>query len=223
MHLKPSHLGLDGWFTFFLSALLLLLTAGTGLIYLGYRVYTTAKNTPCSPTQQPSLILLTGAALRNNQIQANYRCRLERCLKVINREQPQSVILLGGYTRGNTLSEAQAGKAFLQQHGVATKTILTEEHSQHTLENFQFARDMPILKNQPALLLISSRTHLHRCSVFARSLGLAVTLCAAEVALKVTRPLFFNLLLESLYLHWFYTGRAWSQLTCNRHSLKRIS
>ena len=222
MRLNLATVGLDGYWTLFLSTLILLGTAGLGFFVLCRKVYSIAKSAPCTPQKRRTIVLVPGAALQANQVQAVFRSRLDRCIAVVNAGYAISPLILGGCTIGNRVSEAEAGKAYLVSQGIPGNAILTENRSTHTLENFQYGRELVSDRSEHSLL-VSSRTHLWRCNVFAKSMGLNVDLCAAEQEFALNSKVLMRLLIEGLYLHWFYTGLYWSRLTSNRHSLKRIS
>ena len=223
MQLKPSVIGLDGFCTLLLSTLVLIFTAGIWLVYLCIRVYVVARQTPLQPSVSYSTILLPGSALIKDKVQPVFRSRLDRCISLLSTNHAQKILLLGGLGSGNTVTEAAAGAQYLKLNGVSSHEIEIEDKSLHTLENFQYANQLIPSEHRNSLVLVSSRSHLHRCQVFANDIGLTFDLCAAEEEIQITRGFVIRLLIEGLYLHWFYTGRAWSRLTGNQSSLKRIS
>lgn len=132
------------------------------------------------------------------------------------------ILILGGITAGNRISEAEKGKLYLTNHGVQADDILTEDRSLNTLENLKHAR--PIINDYiETPVVITNRFHLARCSALAQGMRVKLGLCAAEEELFLSFITMIRILLESYYLHWYEIGKRWSYWTSNKKSLARIS
>lgn len=171
--------------------------------------------------------LILGKQLHFELPDQEYVQRLERGKKLFESGKVLKLVLLGGITGKNKISEAQAGKHYLVDNGVPEESVLVEDKSRHTLENLQFAREMlshrPGQMSEQIIVLITSRYHLKRSAVFARGIGLELMLCAAEKDWQMNLNNVWHLLIEAYYLHWYFVGKYWSLLTKNKNWLQRIT
>ncbi len=214
-------MGADGWFTFFLSNILIVLGLGVGLAWKTFRVIRVAKQSPANIAEKLELILIPCVRLEGGEPNRDFVQRLEKAM-TLHRTHNAPLLLLGGQT-GAAISEAAAGAAYLSHRGVAAKQLLLEERSRNTLENLHNARQLIHSHGFNKLAIVSNRYHLARCQTLAEGLSLHPQPCAAENQCHTHPRLWPRLLLEAYYLHWYTTGKLWSRLTRNAHSLSRIS
>lgn len=181
------------------------------------RVFFHAWTAPIQDTAD--IYLLFGKKLTFERPDADYTARLERLLELA----PQQTIILGGKTGKAVYSEAQAGFDYLCSRGYPGEFLHLEQDSLNTLENLKNARQLLEGRNAEYALFISSRYHLARCGMLARSLGIPYRLCAAESRFKPTPSNLLRVLAEAFYLHWFLSGKYWAKITANRKMLEKIS
>jgi uncharacterized SAM-binding protein YcdF (DUF218 family) len=217
-----EQIGRDGWFTLSLSTLLILIAGGLSLLWLGRRVLHHARNAAPKCDTSIALILVPGMRLTAGEPNPDFRLRLQRA-QLLHQQHGYQLLLLGGTTAGESLSEAASGQQFLIAHGVPASSIGLEDRSRNTLENLHNAREQLHDANIKFYALISNRYHLARCQALAAGLGMSPALCAAEEHFRASPSTWPRMLLEAYYLHWYYTGKLWSRITGNRHSLARIS
>ncbi len=205
---KDSAFGWDGLNTFVFSNSLILLSLGLGFFYLLTKVLWLAlrAETQVAYVNQQYPVLIAGLRLHNNQISLEFKQRLERAKQLPGRPV---IILLGGVTANNTVSEARAGELYLLQQGVEAERIIKEQQSRHTLENMQYAYALLRPDHPEAIAVISSRYHLYRLSILARSAGIKAIPVAAESRLRVNGIIVMRMLKEAYYLHWFFSGKLW--------------
>lgn len=266
---KDSAFGWDGLSTFIFSNVLMLVTVGLMFFWLLFRVMQIAltsstrsaqpafenntaidhraENSSGSENQAGKMVLVAGLGLQENQLTDEFRCRLDRAIALLKENQKQGnqvrIIILGGLTGDNQITEARAGADYLLAQGVAANRIILEDQSRHTLENMQHARrllldmgelDMDIRRSgvngQPAkakmpdnLMIISSRYHLYRVVTLAGGLGMILQAIAAESSRRVSWLILFRMIKEAYYLHWYWSGKLWVLLTANHKSQARIS
>ncbi len=208
----------DGLQTLILTSLLLIASAGLLLLPSLVRVYRIAKKSfDSAPGSYDCLVF--GKQSHKGQIDDEYKQRLAKAAELY-RQQPRTLILLGGHTTSGELSEAEMGLRELRRLGLSSNApIRLEEQSRHTLENLRNARKL----HQRHSILISNRYHLARCSLIADNLGLNHRLCAAESALSSDLGTYLKLIIESFFILWFLVGKRWAQLTNNHRMLDRIS
>lgn len=221
---RQRSIGADGgWVTFSLSNLVLLLTAGCSGLWLWYRVWRVARDTPSKAVavESPWMVVL-GSRLRQDQVTAGYARRLQRAATLYKAEPQRQILLAGGHT-GGSASEAERGREYLLRLGLPSVHLFVEDQSLNTLDNLQRARQLfPELQKKP-FILISSRHHLARSQLLAQGLGLQPILCAAETAAVLQPILLWRCALEAYYLHWYAVGKTWSRWTRNTRNLARIS
>lgn len=213
----------DGVVTLLLSTVLICLTLGVSWLWMSRRTYLTAKKAPSTGDAQIPLIVF-GKQLVQNQIDTDYQLRLERTLDAVRHTPNVSIILLGGTTDDNLLSESEVGQRYLitQQPELETHLIL-EKSSRNTLENLQQAKQY-LLAQQYSLhvRLLSNRYHLYRCKLIATGLGLKADLIAAETEFVLSWPQSYKIIIEGFLNHWYHTGAFISRLFNNQRMLSKI-
>jgi len=210
----------DGLFTLLLSNVVLTVTLCIPLFFCFRRVLLVAQEAT-SDSASGELLVILGLCLKDNCATDGFIARLDRGVQLYQKAGNKKVLLLGGITKGNTVSEAECGRTYLLSQGVLEEDIYIEGQSRNTLENLHFAR--PVIKSWRSIVFISNRYHLARCSLLAQGLGLEHQLCAAECKFHMSPEMLFRLVTEAYYCHWYMTGKYWSILTKNRKSLDRIS
>lgn len=183
-------------------------TLGIGILYFGANVYKLARESDHKSDEDIDVLLVPGAALVDDGIQPVYQTRLDRAASLVRNGYAKKILLSGGCTPGNTVSEANRGATYLRNSGVRDDQIMLEEQSQHTMQNMVLASRMLGSDQESLIAICSSRTHLYRCQVFARFCGIRASLCAAETDLISGVGLWKRLLIEAAYVHWFYTRKV---------------
>lgn len=213
-------MGADGAFTLFLSAGLILLTAGLSWLCMTLWVLWCAL-TASNRIAPADWILVLGRQLLGSAVTLDFAARLDRAAAVAAAQPQARVLVLGGRTSEGPFSEAAQGRNYLLQRGLAAERIHMEDGSRHTLENLQQARGL--LGDEPGrIMLITSRYHLARSQILAAAQGLPVHPCAAESGFDWNLRSLTRLLQEGFYLHWYWVGRLWVGLSRNDKSLARL-
>ena len=215
-------IGMDGLSMLALSNLMIVSTGCISLLWLLRHVSTVARITATDVKVQ-DIILVLGSRLIAGSPTQTYRERLQRAAALFRRNPQSRILILGGQTDDSGISEAQAGRTFLRGLGVSEASILVEDSSRHTLENLRNARVLLEKLDCSKAVLVTSRHHLTRASIFASGLGIEHISCAAEDTWSTGFRTFLHLLREAYYLHWYHTGRIWSTLTKNKKMLNRIT
>lgn len=213
----------DGMLTLLLSTVLICLTLGLSWLWMSRRAYVTAKKAS-STSYSPIPLIVFGKQLIQNQIDTDYQLRLDRTLDVVKRTPSVPIILLGGRTEDNLISESEAGQGYLltQQPELETHLIL-EKASRNTLENLQQAKQYLIAQQHCLnVRLVSSRYHLYRCKLIAAGLGIKAELIAAETEFVLSWQQSYKIIIEGFLNHWYYTGAFISGLLNNQRMLSKI-
>ncbi|WP_139350764.1 YdcF family protein [Rhodanobacter sp. C01] len=199
-----------------------------GLVWLGYLIHVcrVAAGSPLTPPQR-MIALVFGRRLENDVPEHDYQRRLQRVLTLSRQGQTNHILLLGGCSSGQC-SEAAAGHAWLQQHGLSADVrVELEQDSVDSLENLRQARRLLQAHTDgaglPPVALITSRYHLARCLLLARRLGFDALPIAAEPVMPWYGRYLRLLLLESGFLMWTDLGLRWAQLIGLHRMRDRIS
>jgi len=221
-YLTSRSIGWDGLLTFIFSNCLMIMTAGIFLLWNYFKVFSMAKSpTTDLDTLSFDYILVLGVKLNNNNINTDFSLRLNRALSLFQYyKQRHQIIILGGITHNNSISEAQAGCHYLLNQKVSSKQILLEDRSQHTLENLSKARK---LIDSASSVVVSNRYHLYRTLCLAKGLNLDIHPIGAEPRLELSIQTFFHCLREAYFVHWYWSGKLWVFLTGNQASRARIT
>ena len=206
----------------------LALVLSAGLVWLAYLIHVCriAARSPLVPPRR-MIALVFGRRLEGDAPEHDYQQRLSRTLLLTQQAQVDHVLLLGGCSGGQR-SEASAGHAWLQRHGLPGHVrVQLEQDSVDSLENLRHARRLLLAQANdaglPPVALVTSRYHLARCLLLARRLGFTGLPVAAEPALPRHRRYLGLLLLEASYLMWIDLGLRWAQLIGHRRMRARIS
>lgn len=199
-------LGREGFFSFLLSNITIVLTVGLLWLYRLYEVISIAAKTS-SQCQARGWIMILG-----RHVMEEYQVRLDRVVQLARQNLASHILVLGGKPGGAELSEAQLGRDYLINKGISPDRIVLEEESRHTLENMLHAREL-LQEQDQAVVLVTSRYHLARAQGLAISLGITHQLCAAEEHMTMTPNAMLHMVREAYYLNWLWTARMWARIT----------
>jgi uncharacterized SAM-binding protein YcdF (DUF218 family) len=211
----------DGLITFIVTLLLLTFTLGIPLLITLRTVYRTAGS--ASNTTTAKQLLVFGKRLQHEQIDSDYRLRLQKAAELMREDPYRRLLLLGGSAGVDQLSESAAGEQFLRSQGIDRQSISWEDQSQNTLENLRHARNLLRGHSDETVALISNRYHLARIETMAASLGIHHQLCAAESQFHCDWQRLPRLFMEAWYILWFRTGKRWARLIHSQRMLDRVT
>lgn len=217
---QENKIDIDGYVTLLLSTLLMFATAGLSYVFFFRKILNTAKNEThlCSDNV---LLFVLGKRLIKNKPDTEYVQRLKRVHTILNTNKDSQVIVLGGKTGDASITEAHAGKVFLENNDIESSRIELEQSSRNTLENLKNAIDLLKEKNKK-IVIVSNRYHLARAKNMAEGFGLNVDLCAAEEKFKINLLSLSKIMIEAVHVHWYFSGRYYAHLTHNKRMINRI-
>ncbi|MDH5632445.1 MAG: glycosyltransferase [Gammaproteobacteria bacterium] len=204
---RAFSLGREGFFSFVLANLLVLLTGGLILLVRMREVYFIARNAP-DHVEAADWIMVLGRHVRRE-----FERRLDKVVDLARQYPESRILVLGGKPRGVAISEARLGRDYLLNAGIDESRILLEQESLHTLENMLNARTLLGERTRKPVVIVTSRYHLARARGLANSLGIPHELCAAEPRLEPGPTLLGQVLAESYYVHWLHSARLWARIT----------
>ncbi len=215
-----NKIDVDGYAMLLLSMLVMVATAGLSYLFCFKKSFSTAKK-ETHYCENDATVFVLGKKLINNKPDAEYVQRLKRVYSILTQNAGSQVIVLGGKTGNANISEAYAGKLFLEGCKIEASRINLEEASRNTLENLKNAIDLFKIKNKK-IVVVSNRYHLARAKQMAKGFGLKVDLCAAEEKFDINLLLLFKLMIEALHIHWYISGRVYANLTNNSRIINRV-
>ncbi|KAB8142738.1 YdcF family protein [Chloroflexia bacterium SDU3-3] len=121
---------------------------------------------------QANVAVVLGAAQWNGSPSPVLRARLDRALDLYQRRTVSAIILTGGVGKGDTTSEAAAGREYLLSRGVEPGALFAEETGTTTLESLTNAAQIIREQGMPSVLLVSDGYHMLRSLKIAHDLGL---------------------------------------------------
>ncbi|MGO4702910.1 ElyC/SanA/YdcF family protein [Dyella sp. 2RAB6] len=203
-----------------------------GLVWLAYLVYVwrVAARSPLAPPDRRD-VLVFGRKLVGGRPERDYQQRLARALGLVHEERVARLFLLGGCS-GGRVSEAEAGLAWLREHGLPLGLApKLEQASTDSLDNLRHARSL--LRHDagddnpgtavPPVALVTSRYHLPRCLLLAHWLGFEASVpVAAEERLRLDRRIVLRLLAEAAYVMWIDLGLRWARRIGAARLLMRV-
>lgn len=127
-----------------------------------------------NPHKKPDYIMILGSGIRGRNMLLVQRQRVDAGLEYIKDNPDIKIILSGGQGPGEDISEAEAMRIYLVQHGVKNENIIMEEKSRNTMQNMKYTSD--ILKKTDVrknirLAVVTSNFHVFRAKFLAQRCG----------------------------------------------------
>lgn len=126
-----------------------------------------------------SYAIVLGAKVNGTAPSLSLRYRLEAALDYARKYENVKLILSGGQGPDEDISEAEAMKTFLVNHGIDKERLILEADSTSTYENFKFSKAL-LPEDITAITIISSDYHLSRAKKIAQKFELKPDVVAAK-------------------------------------------
>jgi uncharacterized SAM-binding protein YcdF (DUF218 family) len=189
----------------FLTLLVTTATGSVSLLVCWVKVVRTARAAD-TRIHRADVVVVFGVRLdRAGNPGPDYQSRLRRAL-LLRGERP--LMILGGATGRDSISEAAAGRFWLAENGWKGKLVVLEDRSRNTLENLHYVREAMRRYGYILPALVTSRYHLARSGALAAGLGIPHELCAAEERHGFGPRIIAKSLFEAVILHWYYVGKS---------------
>ncbi len=110
--------------------------------------------------------------------------RVDKAMEIYEKCAVKPIIIPSGGQGGDEkLSEAEAMRRYLVEHGIPDEHIILEDRSATTAENLAFSKAIiDGQRGQKKTALVSSNYHVYRCLRLAKEVGLRCTGIGADVA-----------------------------------------
>lgn len=132
-------------------------------------------------TDNADYLIILGHKLSNNKPDEVLLNRLRKALEYIDENEQCNIVLSGGITSNNTISEAQIMRTYLIKNGVNSNRIILEDKSIDTVENIRNSCNYILPDKKIAIL--SSSYHTLRARMICKECGLNVKTIQAKTPL----------------------------------------
>ena len=117
-------------------------------------------------------IIVLGAGTDGKEPNPVFRERLNHAVTLYEGGYSRHIILTGGLSEGNTLTDSQIAANYLTELGVPADAIHLETKSTITQENLSGARDIMYAEGMTTALVVSDPLHMKRAMLMARDCGI---------------------------------------------------
>lgn len=149
----------------------ILLLFSSFLLIEGLLLWNTKDQVPA----QPNYLVILGAGLNGDKLSWTLWERMDKGLGMLLENPGMKVVVSGGQGPGESITEAEAMRRFLLEHGIAKERIFKEEKSTSTMENFRYSREILEQLNYNSaepVVVITNDFHMFRAKILARRNGL---------------------------------------------------
>lgn len=133
-------------------------------------------------TENADYLIVLGNCLIDNKPSLILKNRLRKALQYIDKNDTCKIILSGGVTKNNTISEAEYMKTYLVKNGIDNNRIILEDKSIDTVENIMNCRS--IIESNSKVVVLSSSYHTLRARMICKLCGLKVKTIQAHTPIK---------------------------------------
>jgi uncharacterized SAM-binding protein YcdF (DUF218 family) len=137
------------------------------LLWLGAVAVWIAVGPGVTGTERGETAIVLGAAVIGDKPSPVFAARLDHAAVLYREGRAGRVLVTGGRSGEDDLSEAAAGSAYLQARGVPVSAILTEDRSRTTRQNLGNARGVLGKKAGKPVLIVSDPLHMRRAMAMA--------------------------------------------------------
>ncbi len=147
------------------------------------------RGSKSKPKEDTECLVVLGAGVYGTRPSASLRSRMDAALEYLKSHPNVSAILSGGQGPGEDISEAEAMRRYLTQHGVEESRLILEDKSTSTVENLTFSFDIAKEKGFSKLTVVTNEFHMYRSSRLASNMGYDVGGIPAPVPKQGLFPL----------------------------------
>lgn len=154
----------------------ILLLSGIGIvIVLSSFLIINGKND--TVTYSEDAIIVLGAAVHGKTPSRTLKNRLNKAVEYHTKNPDAIIIVSGGQGAQEDITEAEAMKIYLIEHGVKSDKIVKEDKSTSTTENFKFSKEIldKHFSGDYSVAFITNEYHILRASLCAKRAGFEST------------------------------------------------
>ena len=135
-----------------------------------------------SDSENADYLIVLGCKLDDNKPVKELINRIDTAVSYLKKNPECKVIVSGGITEGNTVSEAEVMHDLLVERGIKPERIIKEEQAKDTYENFFYSRKL--LDSNKKICFCSSDYHIFRSRLMALKNDLKVQSIFSKTSLK---------------------------------------
>lgn len=120
------------------------------------------------------VVIVLGAGINGTEIGSNLKNRLDTAIEYYESNKDALIVVSGGKGSGEDISEALAMERYLVSNGVPIESIIKEDASTSTYENFKFSKsilDERLGSGNYRALFITNSFHIFRAESIANDCG----------------------------------------------------
>ncbi|MED4014877.1 MULTISPECIES: YdcF family protein [Sutcliffiella] len=122
------------------------------------------------PKENADYIIILGARLHGERMSLSLYYRALEALEYVEGNQNTIIIASGGQGPGEDITEAEAIKRFMLEHGIEQERIILEDTSTTTYENLMNSYSF-IEDDNKTVVIVSNDFHLFRAKMIAERVG----------------------------------------------------
>lgn len=124
-----------------------------------WQVHDFAKN---YSEQKSDVAIILGAGTHDGKVSPVFRERLNHEDYLLRKRFVKTIVVTGGFGKGEVISDSRAGKAYLLSLGKDATQILIDEKSTITRENIIEAKKIMNARGMSSALIVSDPLHMKR-------------------------------------------------------------
>jgi len=141
--------------------------AGALVLWLGAVAAWIAVGPEVTGKERGETAVVLGAAVIADKPSPVYAARLDHAARLYREGRAARVLVTGGRSPEDKVSEATAGAAYLNARGVPTEAILIEDRSHTTRQNLANAAEVLEPMRTKPVLIVSDPLHMRRAMAMA--------------------------------------------------------
>jgi len=128
-------------------------------------------------------LIIPGAGLHGDMVSLPLKYRLDMAILYHEKNKDAIIVVTGGKGPGETVTEGYAMKNYLVNAGIPKDSILEENLSTSTYENFLGAKEIldKKLNENYSVVFVTNSFHIYRASKIAKTVGLSPNHIGAQI------------------------------------------
>ena len=133
-------------------------------------------------TARVDAIVVMGAAQYDGRPTAQFAARLDHALELWQRGVAPIIVTTGGNQPGDRFTEGGSGAKYLNDRGVDSSSLLSEESGSTTRESLIGVVELLESRGASRILIVTEPFHALRSKLIAQDLGLTVSLSSTRTS-----------------------------------------
>ena len=122
--------------------------------------------------ERGGVAIVLGAAVDDVVPSPVFAARIDHAVDLYRAGRVKRLLMTGGRSPEDRLSEAEAGAAYARAKGVPAAAIMVEDQSKTTRQNLENARAVLAAAASAPVVIVSDPLHMRRALAMARDVGL---------------------------------------------------